>query len=153
MSITPKGIHAVYSRPEDKSLRPVLQLLSVSMLAGQPGRYKIILSDGEHFTTGLLSSQLISKLGGCPFKQFQLISLDEYAVNVVQDKLFLLVHGATEITPPLPTGQIGNPKLIVRVLRLHRSRRFRWQPYKHHSPCINRTPRRTRTLMRLGRRP
>lgn len=110
MSITPKGIHAIYSRPEGKSLRPVLQLLSVSMLAGQPGRYKIVLSDGEHFTTGLLSSQLISKLGGCPFKQFQLISLEEYAVNVVQEKLFLLVHGATEITPPLPTGQIGNPQ-------------------------------------------
>ena len=110
MSITVKAIQTLYSRPNDTSLRPVLQVLSVSALAGQTGRFKIVLSDGEHYSTGLLSSQLIAKLGGCPFKQFQLVCLDDYVVNSVQDKVFLLVHGLTEVSPPLPTGQVGQPQ-------------------------------------------
>ena len=111
MSVAPKAIQTIYSRPNDHSMRPVLQLLSVSTLAGQPGRYKIILSDGEHYTTGLLSSQLITKLAGCPFKQFQLVAMDEYLVNAVQEKVFLLIHAMTEVSPPLPSGQIGNPQV------------------------------------------
>ena len=110
MSITPKALQTVYARPNEPSNRPVVQILSVSSLAGQTGRYKMILSDGETYTTGLLASHFITSLGGtCPFKQFQLVSLDHYQVNAVNDKHFLLIHALTEVTPPLPNGQIGNP--------------------------------------------
>ena len=110
MSITPKALQSVYANPNESGSRPVVQILSVSSLAGQTGRYKMILSDGETYTTGLLASHFIQSLGGtCPFKQFQLVSLDHYQVNSVNDKHFLLIHGLTEVTPPLPNGQIGNP--------------------------------------------
>lgn len=111
MSLTPKAIPTIYSRPNDSSMRPILQVLSVSTLAGQPGRFKIVLSDGEFYSTGLLASQLIQKYGGCPFKQYQLVSVDEYQVNTVQDKAFLLIHGMTEISPPMSAGQLGNPQV------------------------------------------
>jgi replication factor A1 len=110
MSITPGALQSVYSQPNESSSRRVVQILSVSSLAGQTGRYKMILSDGETYTTGLLASHFIQTLGGtCPFKQFQLVSLDHYQVNSVNDKHFLLIHGLSEVTPPLPNGQIGNP--------------------------------------------
>jgi replication factor A1 len=112
MSLTPKAIQTIYSRPNDPNIRATLQVLSVSTLAGQPGRFKIVLSDGDHYTTGLLSSQLIARFGGCPFKQFQLVLLEEYMVNSVQDKLFILVHQMSEATSPLPGGQIGNPQVF-----------------------------------------
>jgi replication factor A1 len=109
MSVTPKGIQSVYASPNDTNLKPVVQVLSVSSLAGQTGRFKVILSDGETYTTGLLASHFIQSLGGtCPFKQYQLVSLDNYQVNSVQDKHFLLIHGLSEISGPLG-GQIGNP--------------------------------------------
>ena len=111
MSLTPKAIHTIYSRPNDRSLQPILQVLSVSTLAGQTGRFKIVLSDGEMYSTGLLSSQIISRYGGCPFKPYQLVSLEEYVVNAVQEKVFLLVHNMTEVSPPLAAGQIGNPQV------------------------------------------
>ncbi len=111
MSLTPQAIQTIYSRPTEANIRATLQVLSVSSLAGQQGRYKIVLSDGEHYTTGLLSSGLVTKYGGCPFKQFQLVSLDEYMVNAVQDKLFILVHQMTELSGPLPGGQIGFPQV------------------------------------------
>ena len=110
MSITPKAIQTVYSRPSDTNYHPVVQVLSVSALAGQTGRFKIVVSDGEFYTTGLLSSQLIGQLGGCPYKQFQLVSLDSYVVNCVQEKVFLLVHAMREVSGPLATGQIGQPQ-------------------------------------------
>ena len=112
MSVTPRGISLIYSRPNDSSMRPVLQILSISTLAGQQGRFKIVLSDGEFYSTGLLGSQLISKYGGCPpFKQHQLVSLDEYQVNTVQDKVFLLIQGMSEVAPPLPGGLLGTPEV------------------------------------------
>jgi len=110
MSVTPRAIQGVYSSTTDASLKPIVQVLSVSSLAGQVGRFKIILSDGETYTTGLLASHFIQSLGGtCPFQQFQLVRLDSYQVNSVQDKHFLLIHGLSEVSPPLATGQIGHP--------------------------------------------
>ena len=112
MSLTPHSIQAIYSRSGEGSIRATLQVLSISTLAGQPGRFKIVLSDGEYYTTGLLSSQLIGRYGGCPFKQYQLVQLEEYMINAVQDKLFILVHQMSELSAPLPGGQIGNPQVF-----------------------------------------
>ena len=110
MSVTPRAVQAIYTRPNDGSLRPVLQILSASTLAGQPGRFKVVLSDGENYTTGLLSSQLVTRLGGCPFKQNQLIGMEEYLVNTVQDKVFIVIHQVRDIPSPPQMGQIGNPQ-------------------------------------------
>lgn len=111
MSVVPGSIKAIYSRPHDNSLRPVLQILSISTLIGQPDRYKIVLSDGENYTTSLLSSQVVARLGGCPFKQHQLICLEEYMINSIQDKVFIMIHQIREVAPPPPIGQIGNPQV------------------------------------------
>ena len=111
MSVVPGTIKAIYSRPHDNNLRPVLQILSISTLIGQPDRYKIVLSDGENYTTSLLSSQVVARLGGCPFKQHQVVCLEEYMINSIQDKVFIMIHQIREVAPPLPTGQIGNPQV------------------------------------------
>lgn len=110
MSVTPKAIHTMYARPGDESFQPVVQVLSVAALSGQKGRFKIILSDGENYTTGLLSSTLTGAHGGdCPYKQYQLVRMDHYKVSTVQEKNFVLVNALTEMGPPLACGQLGNP--------------------------------------------
>ena len=90
------GVILRLSNPEDKSeellnSKPVLQILSVKKVGPAPGpgnsdRYRIIVSDGEHFLQAMLATQLNNIIEEAQFGKNAIIRITQFTCNMVQEK-------------------------------------------------------------------
>ncbi|GAA5931347.1 replication factor A subunit protein RFA1 [Sporobolomyces koalae] len=94
--LTTGAIHNMYHSIDDPSgIEPILQVLSckkVNSAPGAPERYRLILSDGDHFAQAMLATaqnHLVNQEGAGLTKN-ALIKLMTYAVNDVQNRRIII---------------------------------------------------------------
>mmetsp|Transcript_12392 Transcript_12392/g.34360 ORF Transcript_12392/g.34360 Transcript_12392/m.34360 type:complete len:661 (-) Transcript_12392:135-2117(-) len=80
-----------------------------------PDRFKIILSDGQHFVQGMLSTQLNSLASNGTLQVNQLIKVHDYMPNNIQGKVIVILLNAEVLDIVTPTGKIGNPVAVTDV--------------------------------------
>ncbi|GAA6016502.1 hypothetical protein JCM10207_002819 [Rhodosporidiobolus poonsookiae] len=113
MSLTQGAIVSMYNGLEDAaSVDPVVQVLSVKKVnsTGQgQDRYRLILSDGEYFTQGMLTTTLNDLvLGDTPeIQKFTVVKLNTYAVNVVQNRRIVIILAVETLSHE--ADKIGSP--------------------------------------------
>jgi len=102
---------------------PVLQVMDVKKILGPngqattPERYRLMISDGEHFQQAMLATQLndLVKDGGSPADRKLVpkcvIRLHEYICNTVHSRRIVIVLQCEVMGPPL-SHVVGNPQNI-----------------------------------------
>ena len=66
---------------------PILQILSLKKMDTQgTERYRLVLSDGEHFSQGMLATQFNHLIEEGQMKKHSIICLEKFSVNDVQNK-------------------------------------------------------------------
>ncbi|GHJ87289.1 hypothetical protein NliqN6_3691 [Naganishia liquefaciens] len=91
-------------------LQPTLQILNIKKIqaaANSMDRYRLIMSDGKHYLQAMLGTQLNNLVETNALTKNGLITLTQYATNVVQGRRLLIVLGAT--AAPGPADRIGQP--------------------------------------------
>jgi len=95
---------------------PILQVLSAKKVnaANQAqDRYRLILSDGDHFAQAMLTTSLNHLVAGDTptIGKNAVVKLQTYAVNVVQNRRIIIVL-AVELVDDSVTDKIGSPTSI-----------------------------------------
>ncbi|OCH92109.1 replication factor-a protein [Obba rivulosa] len=103
--------------PDDNllELRPTVQFLSYKKVAtGGAGsnvdRYRIIVSDGEHFLQSMLSTQLNYLIEENHIAKHTIAIIDKFTCNMVQGKRLLIVLGLTVVAKV--SDKIGEPTAL-----------------------------------------
>ncbi|KAJ9122401.1 hypothetical protein QFC22_001824 [Naganishia vaughanmartiniae] len=111
--LTPNAVSTVFfaDPPIDAStLQPTLQILNIKKIqaaANSMDRYRLIMSDGQHYLQAMLGTQLNNLVESNALTKNGLITLTSYATNVVQGRRLLIILGAT--ASPGPAERIGTP--------------------------------------------
>ncbi|GAA5987161.1 hypothetical protein JCM11641_002150 [Rhodosporidiobolus odoratus] len=122
-ALTQGAIPAMYHSAEDAAtVEPILQVLSVKKV-NQTGqghdRYRLILSDGDHFVQAMLTTSLNDLvLGDTPeVQKFSIVKLPTYAVNVVQNRKIVIIlsienlsYGTDKLGAPVSIESAGQPQ-------------------------------------------
>ncbi|CAM9482030.1 unnamed protein product [Ascophyllum nodosum] len=115
-SITPDAIRTILSgsggSPND--FRPTVQLISIKRVssAGAVDRFRLVLSDGQHFSQSMLATQQNDLITSGELQELSIITLTDYIVNVVQNKRLIIVLQLEVQAGPQP-AKIGNPVNIT----------------------------------------
>eukprot|EP01113_Clastostelium_recurvatum_P027557 TRINITY_DN3326_c0_g1_i3.p1 TRINITY_DN3326_c0_g1~~TRINITY_DN3326_c0_g1_i3.p1 ORF type:complete len:672 (-),score=130.92 TRINITY_DN3326_c0_g1_i3:37-2010(-) len=96
------------------SLKPVLQVLEIKRIqvnnsapAGQPDRFRLVISDGQHYQQGMLATQLnhmVSLDGnveGGKVATTCIIRVHEYNINLLSNRKIAFLLNVEVLTPPL----------------------------------------------------
>ncbi|TNY19811.1 hypothetical protein DMC30DRAFT_417560 [Rhodotorula diobovata] len=116
MQLTQGAVYSMYESADDaNSLEPILQVLSAKKVnAANQGqdRYRLILSDGDHFAQAMLTTGLNHLVAGdAPtIGKNAVVKLMSYAVNVVQNRRIIIVLGV-DLVENL-ADKIGSPTSI-----------------------------------------
>lgn len=98
-------------------IKPVLQCIGVRMMqspTSPQARYRIAVSDGEHYCSAMLATQLndiakqIKQEGGQPFLQDAILRLDDFLCNELQGRRVIIVLGLTVLGSAPSIGQPVN---------------------------------------------
>ncbi|GAA5996274.1 replication factor A subunit protein RFA1 [Rhodotorula paludigena] len=116
MELTTGAIKAMYEGGGDdaSAVDPILQVLSVKKVnsSGQgQDRYRLILSDGEHFAQAMLTTTLNHLVAGEEPQMVRnaIVKLPTYAVNVVQNRRIVIILNVEVLGVE---DKIGNPTTI-----------------------------------------
>ncbi|THH28502.1 hypothetical protein EUX98_g5682 [Antrodiella citrinella] len=110
------GICSRLNEPEHSdellSSTPIVQILSVKRVGSTNGpnpidRYRIIVSDGEHFLQSMLATQLNHFVDDGKINKNTICRLDKFTCNMVQEKRLLIVLAVTVLEQS--TTKIGSP--------------------------------------------
>ncbi|CAL1705705.1 unnamed protein product [Somion occarium] len=76
--------------------KPTMQILSVKKVSSPGGlnqvdRYRIIVSDGEHFLQAMLATQLNNLVDEGHVGKYSIIRVDKFTCNLVQERRLLIV--------------------------------------------------------------
>ncbi|KAL7413747.1 hypothetical protein BDY24DRAFT_414880 [Mrakia frigida] len=119
MSLTPNATQTLYFSGEPpitpEAIQPVLQVLSVKKVpangaAGSPDRYRLILSDGDHFMQSMLATQLNEHVDSGVIDRNSVIKITGFALNNVQQRRLLIVLDVEGVAQG--GEKIGEPKNI-----------------------------------------
>ncbi|KAL0589332.1 hypothetical protein ABG067_002551 [Albugo candida] len=118
MSLTTNAIQMLYLKQEPEGFEPWLQVLmhiiDIKKIKPASGagsdRYRIILSDGTSFISGMLATQLVPLMQNESLKENYIVQLKDYLGNDVQGRRILIVLSLGEIKPAYE--RIGNPQSI-----------------------------------------
>ncbi|CAK4626418.1 hypothetical protein LEN26_007195 [Aphanomyces euteiches] len=112
--LTPNAIPTLHSRSNPDGFEPwvqVIDLKKIQSTSGKSGdRYRLVLSDGQYYMSGMLSSQLSSTLEDGSLAVNYFIRLKDYVGNIVQNRKILIVLGIGEIQPGYE--RVGAPESI-----------------------------------------
>lgn len=99
-------------------LEPVLQVLSAKPVSTQQGagRWRLILSDGQHFAQGMLGTGLNNFVQGEPpdVQRNTVIKLTGYAVNHVQNRKVIIILNLEVVSQE--SEKLGEPVTIENAL-------------------------------------
>lgn len=93
---------SMQSKPPPGTLTPTLQVLNVKPVS--TGRYRAIISDGNHFVTGMLTSQTDFN----DIKDNCIVRIDDFMPNVVSGRIVIILLGLT-VLEQYGGGRIGQP--------------------------------------------
>jgi replication factor A1 len=93
----------------------VVQVINIKSVASANGdRYRAVLSDGTHYVTGMLASQVMKNTSGNgAVQQDCIIRVDDYMCNEVSNRHVIILLGITVLEQA--TGRIGTPVDIEKV--------------------------------------
>jgi len=89
-------------KPPPGTMVPILQVLNVKPVS--TGRYRAIISDGDHFVTGMLTSQTDFN----NIKDNCIVRIDDFMPNVVSGRIVIILLGLT-VLEQYGGGRIGQP--------------------------------------------
>ncbi|KAK6340603.1 Replication factor A protein 1 [Orbilia brochopaga] len=102
--------------PKEAWKDPVLQVLLVKKIEAQgksPERYRIVLSDGLHFTQGMVGTQINHIMAEGKIDKGCIIKLTEYGTGRVKDKSVLILLGVEMLEELGYPEKIGDPKQVT----------------------------------------
>ncbi|OHT09579.1 hypothetical protein TRFO_21458 [Tritrichomonas foetus] len=96
---------------KDKPFNPVLQIIDLREMRGH--KYKVAISDGVYFSSGLLSHALNDKVESKEITIYAIVRLKEFVITPTKDKDLLVIIN----TEPVCQLQyvIGSPQNIVTI--------------------------------------
>ncbi|KAK6519383.1 Replication factor A protein 1 [Arthrobotrys megalospora] len=101
--------------PKEAWKDPIMQILLVKRIEPQgknPERYRIVVSDGIHFTQGMIASQSNHFMADGKIDKGSIVKVKEYEAGKVKDKSVLIVL-AVELLKDTPEEKIGDPKQVM----------------------------------------
>ncbi|KAK6501945.1 Replication factor A protein 1 [Arthrobotrys musiformis] len=101
--------------PKEAWKDPIMQILLVKKIEAQgktPERYRIVVSDGIHFTQGMIASQSNHLMAESRIEKGSIVRVKEYEAGKVKDKSVLIVL-AVELAQEAPEEKIGDPKQVM----------------------------------------
>ncbi|KAK8921761.1 hypothetical protein KSP39_PZI020778 [Platanthera zijinensis] len=87
--LTPNGIAAVNAG--DLDLKPVVQVMDVTKVAGSPERFRILVSDGSTTQDALLATQLSDVARAGRVRRGSVVQLLEYICSTVQSRRMIVI--------------------------------------------------------------
>ncbi|KAH8099587.1 replication factor-a protein [Cristinia sonorae] len=118
------------------SSTPIVQILSVKRVGPTAGpnpvdRYRIIVSDGEHFLQSMLATQLNHLVDEGQIIKNTICRLDKFTCNMVQDKRLLIVLNMTVLEQS--AMKMGSPQ----GLQIAPGDAAATPSTAHHTPAVN----------------
>ncbi|EPS44065.1 hypothetical protein H072_1957 [Dactylellina haptotyla CBS 200.50] len=110
------AIFAGVENPKDAWKDPVLQVLLVKKIEAQgntPQRYRIVLSDGLHFTQGMVATQINHIFAEGNIDKGSIIRLPEFGTGKVKEKSVLIVLAVEHLSEYGNPEKIGDPKQVT----------------------------------------
>ncbi|KAK6358658.1 Replication factor A protein 1 [Orbilia blumenaviensis] len=101
--------------PKEAWKDPIMQVLLVKKIEAQgktPERYRIVVSDGIHFTQGMIASQSNYLMADGKIQRGSIVRMKEYEAGKVKDKSVLIVL-ALELAQDKAEEKIGDPKQVM----------------------------------------
>ena len=97
---------------------PTLQLVDVRKIPSQNGsgtldRYRLILSDGQHYQQAMLATQLNHLVESDAVAVNSTIVVKQYVKNAVQGRVIIILLEADVVETAPAGGKIGDPKDIT----------------------------------------
>jgi len=120
MSLTPNAIQRMFSMSgsvDSPSFLPAVQVLHLKKIEqtnGADDRWKVVLSDGNHFLSGMCATQLNPKVNSGEIAQFAIIKVNEFLVNTMPSGQKIVILLKTEQVQN-PGIRMGNPVDIAKA--------------------------------------
>ncbi|KAG0151774.1 hypothetical protein CROQUDRAFT_650815 [Cronartium quercuum f. sp. fusiforme G11] len=114
--LTQGAVHLLYNEQKNDIPNLTLQVLSLKPVGvpaaraanAGPERWRMMISDGTHFITAMLSTQLNHMILENGIQKFSIIRLTNYTINMVGDRRVVVLLGV-ELLESVCTAKIGNP--------------------------------------------
>lgn len=120
MSLTDGAIQRMFSMSgssDDPSFLPSVQILHLKKIpqnGGADDRWKVVLSDGNRFLSGMCATQLNIKVNSGEIAQFGIINVNEFLVNTLPSGQKIVIVLRCELVQN-PGSRIGNPVDITKA--------------------------------------
>ncbi|RHY09501.1 hypothetical protein DYB25_000215 [Aphanomyces astaci] len=112
--LTPNAVPTLHNRQNPDGFEPWVQVIDLKKIVSASGkggdRYRLVLSDGQYYMSGMLSTQLSSTLEDGSLAVNYFIRLKDYVGNTVQNRKILIVLGIADIQPGYE--RVGAPESI-----------------------------------------
>ncbi|KAG7390324.1 60S acidic ribosomal protein P1 [Phytophthora pseudosyringae] len=114
VNLTPNAVSRLYSKQAPDGFEPWLQIIDTKKIKPASGaggdRYRIVLSDGTSYISGMLATQLAPMMENESLKTNYVLQLKDYLGNEVQGRRILIVLSIGDIVPAF--DRIGSPQNI-----------------------------------------
>ncbi|KAJ0409767.1 hypothetical protein ATCC90586_001080 [Pythium insidiosum] len=114
VNLTPNAVAMLYNKQSPDGFEPWLQVIDTRKIKPASGaggdRYRVVLSDGTSYISGMLATQLASLMESEELKVNYVVQLKDYLGNEVQGRRILIVLSIGEIVPAFE--RIGSPQSI-----------------------------------------
>lgn len=107
MSLTQGAIMRTY-QTDDVNHQPILQIIDIKKLSSTSDRYRLVISDGQHYQQAMLATQLNSLITTQQVKEHCIVRLDEFISNNVAKRKVIIILKLSTVSDG-PGHQIGNP--------------------------------------------
>uniref|UniRef100_A0A7S2VFV8 Replication protein A subunit n=1 Tax=Skeletonema marinoi TaxID=267567 RepID=A0A7S2VFV8_9STRA len=120
MSLTDGAIQRMFSMSgssDDPSFLPSVQILHLKKIpqnGGADDRWKVVLSDGNRFLSGMCATQLNIKVNSGEIAQFGIINVNEFLVNTLPSGQKIVIVLRCELVQN-PGSRLGNPVDITKA--------------------------------------
>lgn len=122
MSLSTNSIRTMFSMggsADNPSFTPTVQVIHLKKIDNKGGtgdeRWKVILSDGTHFLSGMCATQLNSLVHSGAISQHCIIKLSEFILNEMGSGQKICILLGAEQVGPNPGDRIGSPVDIAKV--------------------------------------
>uniref|UniRef100_K3WKB5 Replication protein A subunit n=1 Tax=Globisporangium ultimum (strain ATCC 200006 / CBS 805.95 / DAOM BR144) TaxID=431595 RepID=K3WKB5_GLOUD len=114
VNLTSNAVAMLYNKQAPDGFEPWLQIIDIKKIKPASGtggdRYRIVLSDGVSYISGMLATQLAPLMERDSLQVNYVVQLKDYVGNDVQGRRILIVLGIGEVVPGYE--RIGSPQSI-----------------------------------------
>ncbi|CAH0477764.1 unnamed protein product [Peronospora belbahrii] len=111
VNLTPNAVSMLYNNQTPDGFEPWLQIIDTKKIKPASGaggdRYRIVLSDGTSYISGMLATQLAPMMENESLKTNYVLQLKDFLRNEVQGRRILIVLSIGDIVPAF--DRIGSP--------------------------------------------